>query len=118
RSADGATIAALLPPSSSSDRPKRAATRGPTSRPIRVEPVAETSATAGSSTSARPTAASPSTTCEMSGEKPASTRARDNSADEASAHKGACSEGFQTTGSPQTKAIAVFHDHTATGKLK
>ena len=47
RSADGPTIAALLPPSSSRDRPNRAATRGPTSRPIRVEPVAESSATAG-----------------------------------------------------------------------
>ncbi len=40
RSADGATIAALLPPSSSSSRPKRPATRGATARPIRVEPVA------------------------------------------------------------------------------
>jgi hypothetical protein len=28
------------------------------------------------------------------------------------------SEGFHTTVSPQTRAIAVFHDHTATGKLK
>ena len=40
RSADGATIAALLPPSSSSSRPRRPATRGATARPIRVEPVA------------------------------------------------------------------------------
>ena len=117
RSADGATIAALLPPSSSSDRPKRAATRGPTSRPIRVDPVAERRATAGSSTSARPTGASPSTTWETSAEKPASTRACDSRADDASAHSGACSDGFQTTGSPQTSAIAVFHDQTATGKL-
>ena len=28
------------------------------------------------------------------------------------------SDGFQTTASPQTRASAVFHDHTATGKLK
>ena len=62
RSAEGPTIAALLPPSSSSDRPNRAATRGPTSRPIRVDPVADSRATAGSSTSASPTGASPSTT--------------------------------------------------------
>ena len=54
RSADGATIAALLPPSSSSERPKRSATRGPTSRPIRVEPVARQQRDAGSSTSAAP----------------------------------------------------------------
>ena len=31
---------------------------------------------------------------------------------------GASSEGFQTTGSPQTRATAVFQDHTAAGKLK
>ena len=30
---------------------------------------------------------------------------------------GVGSAGFQTTGSPQTAAIAAFHDHTATGKL-
>ncbi len=118
RSADGPTIAALLPPSSSRDRPKRAATRGPTSRPIRVEPVAESSATAGESTRAMPTDASPSTTWETSGEKPPSTSARESRADDASAHSGACSDGFQTTVSPHTRAIAVFHDHTATGKLK
>ena len=47
RSAEGATIAALLPPSSSSSRPKRPATTGATARPIRVEPVADTSATRG-----------------------------------------------------------------------
>ena len=27
-------------------------------------------------------------------------------------------DGFHTTGSPQTKASAAYHDHTATGKLK
>ncbi len=52
RSADGATMAALLPPSSSSSRPNRPATRGATARPMRVEPVALSSATRGSSTSA------------------------------------------------------------------
>ena len=31
---------------------------------------------------------------------------------------GVSSEGFQTTGSPQTRATAVFHDQTAAGKLK
>ena len=38
RSADGVTIAALLPPSSSRTRPNRCATRGPTCCPIRTEP--------------------------------------------------------------------------------
>src|SRR5437762_7215727 len=40
RSAEGATIMPLLPPSSRSVRPKRCATRGPTIAPMRVEPVA------------------------------------------------------------------------------
>ena len=31
---------------------------------------------------------------------------------------GVFSEGFHTTGSPQTMAMAKFQDHTATGKLK
>ena len=63
RSALRATIVALLPPSSSSTRPKRSATRGPTARPIAVEPVADTSAMRGSSTSASPTSRSPWTSC-------------------------------------------------------
>src|SRR5690606_13895163 len=33
------------------------------------------------------------------------------------AHSGVFSEGFHTTGSPHTHAIAAFHAHTATGKL-
>ena len=36
----------------------------------------------------------------------------------ASAVSGVFSEGFQTTGSPQTNASAAFQDQTATGKLK
>ena len=47
RSALALTTAALLPPSSSRVRPNRPATRGPTARPIRVEPVALSSATPG-----------------------------------------------------------------------
>ena len=35
----------------------------------------------------------------------------------ARAVSGASSDGFQMTGSPQTRAIAVFQDHTAAGKL-
>ena len=67
RSALGLTIAALLPPSSSSDRPNRSATRGPTARPIRVEPVALSSATPGWSTRAWPTSAPPIRTCDRCG---------------------------------------------------
>ena len=40
RSADGATMMALLPPSSRIERPNRSATTGPTLRPIAVLPVA------------------------------------------------------------------------------
>ena len=34
------------------------------------------------------------------------------------AQSGVFSDGFQTTGSPQTKAIMAFQAQTATGKLK
>ena len=61
RSALGATIAALLPPSSSSERPSRAAMRGASSLPIAVEPVAETSGTRGSSASCTARSAPPIT---------------------------------------------------------
>jgi hypothetical protein len=33
------------------------------------------------------------------------------------AHRGTCEDGFQTTVSPHTAAIAAFQAHTATGKL-
>ena len=36
----------------------------------------------------------------------------------ARAVSGVFSDGFHTTGLPQTSASALFHDHTATGKLK
>ena len=62
RSAEGATIMALLPPSSSRLRPKRAATRGPTSLPILVLPVALTSGSRTSSVSTRARLWSPVTT--------------------------------------------------------
>ena len=118
RSALGATIAALLPPSSSSRRPKRPATTGATARPIRVEPVADTSATRGSATRASPTSGPPSTTALTASGAPARRAASASSAWQASAVRMVFSDGFHTTVSPQTSASAVFHDHTATGKLK
>ena len=118
RSALGATTAALLPPSSSSERPRRAATRGATSLPMRVEPVAETSGTRGSSTSASPTSRAPSTTCERCSGAPVRRAASAARAWQASAVSSVFSDGFHTTASPQTKASAAFHDQTATGKLK
>ena len=62
RSADGQTIAALLPPSSRIARPKRLATRSPTAWPIAVEPVAETTGMRRSSTRRSPTSRPPVTT--------------------------------------------------------
>ena len=43
---------------------------------------------------------------------------RSNSAWQASAVSGVFSDGFQITALPHTSARAVFHAHTATGKLK
>src|SRR5665811_1146110 len=117
RSALGATIAALLPPSSSRLRPSRAATRGATSLPMRVDPVAETSAIRGSSTNTWPVSRSPRMSCAMSSGAPARRAASRASALHAIPVSSVFSEGFHTTASPQTKASAVFQDHTATGKL-
>jgi hypothetical protein len=50
RSAVSSTMIALLPPSSSSERPMRCATRSPTWRPTAVEPVNDTSGMRWSST--------------------------------------------------------------------
>jgi hypothetical protein len=119
RSLVGATIMALFPPSSSSDRAKRDARRGPTAAPIAVLPVALTSGSRGSSTSASPASLPPITTWARSALAPSTpSPARLSSPSHASAVSGDFSEGFHTAGSPQTSAIAAFHDHTATGKLK
>ena len=75
---------------------------------------------AGWSTSASPTSRAAESTWLRA--RPARRRtaraARSNAACTASAVSGVFSDGFQTTGSPQTSASAAFHDQTATGKLK
>ena len=105
RSAVGLTTAALLPPSSRRERPNRSATRGPTARPIRVEPVALSRATPGWSTRACPTSAPPMSTWLRSVGAPQSAIAWARIAWLARAVSGASSDGFQTTGSPQTRAM-------------
>ena len=60
----------------------------------------------------------PTRTCERSAGAPTSAMAWARIAWLASEVSGVSSEGFQTTGSPQTRAMAVFHDQTAAGKLK
>ena len=99
-------------------RARRVAATAATSRPIRVLPVADTSATRGSCATSMPTSRAPSTTCDRpSGTPPAALAACANSASQASAVSGVFSDGFHTTALPQTNASAAFHDHTATGKL-
>ena len=56
---EGATMAALFPPSSSRLRPRRAPTRWATSRPIATLPVAEINGTCAESTNRRDTSRSP-----------------------------------------------------------
>ena len=118
RSAEGATITPLLPPSSRIARAKRCARRGATARPIRVDPVAETSATRASSTSASPASRPPIKSCDRpSGASPNRAAARSKIACVAKAVSGVFSDGFHTTLLPHTNASAAFHAHTATGKL-
>ncbi|MCY1543750.1 hypothetical protein D9M68_795800 [compost metagenome] len=119
RSALGVRIMALLPPSSRMLRPKRAATLGPTSRPMRVLPVALTSGTRGSSTSTAPAWRSPMTNwLRPDGAAPNAFMATSSRAWQASAVSGVFSDGFQITALPQTSARAVFQAQTAVGKLK
>ena len=118
RSALGATTMPLLPPSSSSERPSRAAISGESALPMAVEPVADTSGRRGSSASCRARSAPPITTSSSpSGASPNAAAARRKSAWHASAVSGVRSLGFHTTGSPHTSASAAFQLHTATGKL-
>jgi len=118
RSADGATISALFPPSSRIVRASRCAAIAATAFPIRVLPVAETTATRASAASAAPASGPPTTSCDNpSGTPPTSAAARSSSDWHASAVSGVFSDGFQTSASPQTSASAEFHDHTAAGKL-
>ena len=84
---------------------------------MRVEPVAETTATPSWAARAAPTSAPPWSTWLRPAGAPTSAAARCSRASHASAVSGVLSDGFQSTGSPATRARAAFHDHTATGKL-
>ena len=119
RSALGATITALLPPSSRSDRPSRGR------RPRRDAPFPSGNfrwpRSAGGAGSRR--------ACARRRRRPPTTerrrRPRGRSpkplgatmCETAIAVSGVSGDGFQTTVSPQTGAIAAFHAQTATGKL-
>ena len=94
----------------------RAATRGAISAPMRSDPVALTSATSELSTSTSPSRA-PAMTSRCTAGAPQSDAARSSKAEHAIEVRGVIGEGFHTMVSPQTKATAVFQDHTAAGKL-
>ena len=76
---------------------------------------ADSSATRGSSTSRSPTSRAPWMRRLTSRGAPTSSAARSISAWHANAVNGVSSDGFHTTVSPHTNAIAVFQAHTATG---
>ncbi len=119
KSAEGATIAALLPPNSNNDRPSRAATVCATARPMGTEPVAETSGNAGEAAIAWPTSAPvPTSTLATAGGTSSNSASTSVAIRwQANAHSGVFSEGFQTKVSPHTSASIAFQAHTATGKL-
>ena len=84
-----------------------------------IHPVALTTGMRGSFVSKSPASRAQSATCDKAfGAAPNFFKARSNNACVASAVSGTFLLGFQITLSPQTKASAAFHAHTATGKLK
>ena len=118
RSALGATISALLPPSSMIVLPRRPWTVLATFRPMLTEPVAETKEIRASSANFWPTVLrSPTSRVKIAGSAPVSRQTRSQIFVTATAVSGVFSDGFQTVASPQTAASAAFHDQTATGKL-
>ena len=84
---------------------------------MRSDPVALTRATRGSSSSGAALSRSVMTSWCTSAGQPASAMARSRIAEQASDVSGVSSDGFQITVSPHTRATAVFHAHTAAGKL-
>ena len=118
RLALGVMITALLPPSSSRDLPRRAATVAATCLPMRVDPVADTRATRWSSATHFPTWVPPLITEEMPSGSSFSAKTSASSFWQARLQRGTFSLGFQTQTSPHTRARAVFQLQTATGKLK
>ena len=124
-SASSITMIALLPPSSSRQRPRRLATTSPTRRPMRHEPVAEMSGRRRSAIIVSPTSASvPMMSGKMSaGSMPSGLQTSCSRSTfqqislVAIAVSGVMSDGFQMHASPQTAATIAFHAHTAFGKL-
>src|SRR5262249_26981907 len=119
RSADGATMAALLPESSRSARAERLASRSPTARPIIGEAGGGTDGKGNIPTRISPSFLSPISKTERPlGAVPNLAAAFSKSAWVASAVSGVFSDGFQMQALPQTSASAAFQDQTPPAKLK
>ena len=86
-------------------------------RPIRVDPVALTNGTFGSSSSALPTVSSGPMTRPTNAPNPSGSRTDAAMRVNAIAVSGVLRDGFQMFASPHTRDSIEFHDHTATGKL-
>src|SRR5579872_1996463 len=118
RSAYSDIIMALLPPSSSKERPRRAATAVPTALPMRVDPVADISGMRVSLLIHSPHSLLPITRPQT----PSGTLFALNTSAiifwQAIAESGVFSDGFHTQVLPHISAIILFQLHTATGKLK
>jgi hypothetical protein len=98
------TSSGALPPSSRCVRLTVAAAPRATSMPALVEPVSDTMAGTGCSTSSRPVSRSPSTTLNTpAGSTRAASVARSTEDD------GVVSAGFSTTVLPAARAGAIFH---------
>ena len=118
KSADLSTIMALLPPSSSSERPMRLATCTPTCLPTSQEPVKDTRLTRGSSTNFFASSLVASLNIRKTGGKPLPSSASLTIFCTATEHRGTLGDGFQIEALPAMAAINAFQLHTATGKLK
>ena len=112
-SASGARMLGALPPSSSETRLSARPATAPISRPTSVEPVNETLATSGCSTSARPVPGPPVTTLTT----PAGTPACSISSTSRSVLNGVCSAGLITTVLPVASAGASFQARIISGKF-
>ena len=117
RSASSITIIALLPPSSSRDRPKRLATAVPTFSPMLQDPVAEMSGSLRSLIIVSPTSRPLPAARLNTPSNPVRLISSAAMLVTATAVSGVWLDGFQMFVSPHTAAMKEFQLHTATGKL-
>ena len=121
RFASSVTMIPLFPPSSRIVRPRRRATASAARRPMRTDPVKLTSGNRGSLIIRSPIVApGPITRLKTPSSPPSTWKSAHTwlvTCWTAIAHRATAEAGFQTIVSPQTAAMAAFHDQTAVGKL-